>query len=519
MNPRPSSRRRSFFAAALVAFAAARSAAAAPEAPIAEVTGGAIRGVPYGPGAAFLGIPFAAPPIGPLRWSPPAPVPSWPGVRDATTPPFDGWQPDEGWNHAMVIHASEDCLYLNVVTPRWPMEGQLPVIVFVHGGGNFAGGGWEHPAIGVMLQEQGLVLVTVNYRLGIFGFFSHPGLTAESPHHASGNYALMDVRAALVWVRNNISRFGGDPESVCLMGQSAGALDICLLMASPGARGLFAKAIVESSPGVGAARTPGLRAAEDQGAAIASSLGCATVEGLRAVPARDLLAAAEARHLRGGVVVDGWVLTESPAKTFAAGREARIPLVIGTNARESSFKGTEDELRKEIDDRYGALAPKAEALYLGPDATAADPTLGDAGARYLTDTVFRLPSLLVAQWHAATGAPTWVYLFSQVPKGREGRGASHSSELAYTFGEMRSPPPGVTYGAQDRAASLEMQRLWSNFAARGDPNAAALQAWPPFDPATQTYLEILGNGSAVGHDLRAPFLALYRPLYLGELTR
>ena len=488
--------------------------------PTAEVTGGAIRGRSYGSGAAFVGIPFAAPPIGELRWKPPAPVVPWSGVREASAPSFDAYQPDEGWNHPMVVHASEDCLYLNVVTPRWPMKDRLPVVVFIHGGGNFAGGGWEHPAIGVTLQEQGLVLVTINYRLGIFGFFSHPGLTAESPHHASGNYGLMDEIAALRWVRENIGRFGGDPEKVAVMGQSAGALDILLLMASPGARGLFGRAMVESAPGVGAARPQDLAEAEKRGAGFAESLGCASIGALRSLPPGDLLAAAEKSHLRGTVGVDGWVLTEAPAVTFASGREARIPVVIGTNARESSFKGTPDELRAAIADRYGSLAPEAEALYLGPKPRDDSPSFGDPGAQFLTDSVFRLPTLLVAQWHAASGAPTWLYLVDQVPTGREQIGASHSSEIAYALGEMDSPtPPGVAYGPEDRAASAEMSRRWAAFAATGDPDAAGWPSWPRFNTAQGTYLVLRGSGSMVARHLRAPYLDLFQRLYRIQMAR
>jgi para-nitrobenzyl esterase len=480
------------------------------ESPTVDITGGAIRGISYGPGAAFVGIPFAAPPVGSLRWKPPAPVVPWSGVRDASAPAFDACQPDEGWNHPMVVHASEDCLYLNVVTPRWPMKDRLPVVVFIHGGGNFAGGGWEHPAIGVTLQEKGIVLVTINYRLGIFGFFSHPGLTAESPHHASGNYGLMDIMAALQWVRKNIAQFGGDPGRRTVMGQSAGALDILSLMASPEGQGLFARAIVESAPGVGPARPPSLRSAEKAGAIFARSVGCDSIEALRAEPAAGLLAEAEEKHLRGSIVVDGWVLTEAPAATFAGGREAKIPIVIGTNARESSFKGRTDELHEEIADRYGSLAPEAEALYLGPSAPAAPPSFGDPGAQFLTDLVFRLPTLLVAEWHAAAGAPVWLYLFDQVPKGRERLGASHSSELAYAFGEMDSPQPSVSYGSQDRAISAEMGRRWAAFASRADPNASGLGPWPKFDGPDGPYLDLGGRGIEIGRNLRAPYLELFR---------
>ena len=257
----------------------------------------------------------------------------------------------------MIANSSEDCLYLNVVTPEWPASGKLPVIVYVHGGGNYAGGAWEHLAKGVTLQNAGVVVVTVNYRLGVFGFFAHPGLSAESPEHASGNYGLQDLVAALRWVKANIAQFGGDPGNVTMMGQSAGALDICVLLASDEARGFISKAIVESAPGVGAPDTPTLSQAEASGAALAERLGCADIGALRSLDAQALLAGAEKSRMRGSVDVDGWILKEPPARTYASGREAKVPMLIGTNARESSFKGTPGELRNLVNARYGPRRP------------------------------------------------------------------------------------------------------------------------------------------------------------------
>jgi para-nitrobenzyl esterase len=488
------------------------AAAVAASAPSAAVTGGSVHGKESGAGAIFVGIPFARPPVGPFRWQPPGPIEPWPGVRAATAASFDEYQPDEGWNHPMVVHSSEDCLYLNVLTPQWPATGRRPVIVFVHGGGNFAGGGWEHLAKGVTLQDDGVVIVTVNYRLGIFGFFAHPGLTAESPHHASGNYGLQDLVAALGWVRSNIATFGGDPGNVTMMGQSAGALDICLLMASDQAKGLFTKAIIESTPGLGPQQTQTLAQAEASGAAFAAAQGCADIGALRAVPADVLLAAAEKARLRGRIDVDGWVLREPPAVTFVAGRELGLPMLIGTNARESSFKGTTDELRGLVSARYGALAQRALDLYGLSDRAQplrVDPVLGDAGAQYVTDTTFRLPTLLLAQWHSAAGASVWMYVFSQTPKGREALGASHSSELSYVFGELDSPPKGVEFGPGDRSVSNEMQRRWANFAATGNPDGNGLSAWSPFDSRNRAFLEFKGTGSGAGTQLREKYFELF----------
>jgi para-nitrobenzyl esterase len=508
--------------AACLALLGAVASARAGDAWTVSVTGGEIRGRSSGSGAVFVGIPFARPPVGAFRWQPPGPVEPWSGVCDATAPAFDEWQPDEGWNHPMVVHASEDCLNLNILAPSWPATRKLPVIVFVHGGGNFAGGAWEHPSKGVTLQDEGVVLVTVNYRLGIFGFFAHPGLTAESPQHASGNYGLEDLVSALAWVKGNIAAFGGDAGNVTMMGQSAGALDICLLMASERARGLFEKAIIESAPGLGPPETQTLSQAESEGVNFASALGCADIGSLRRVPAADLLAGAERAHLRGRIDVDGWMLREPPATTFSSGRESVLPMLIGTNARESSFGGTAGELRDLVLTHYGAKGERALELYGltgSPEASEVDPVLGDAGARFLTDTTFRLPTLLVAQWHHTSGAHVWLYVFSQTPRGREAFGASHSSEMPYVFGELGAPRAGVEYGAGDRYVSSEMKRRWANFASTGDPNGPGLPAWPPYDARSRAYIEFKGSGSTVGSDLRQEYFRLFREDFEGKLPR
>jgi len=248
---------------------------------VAETESGAVRGTPAGSAIAFVGIPFARPPVGPLRWEPPQPALSWTGVRDATRPGPACTQNSSGLVPFLApmaraygsdyteppVQSSEDCLYLNVWTPEWPVKRALPVVVWLHGGSNTAGSGTQPTYNGTSLTARGVVLVTINYRLGIMGFFSHPELTAESPHHSSGNYGLLDQIAALQWVRNNIKRFGGDPHTVTLAGESAGAINAAMLMTSPLADGLFRRVISESGPAFNRAQP--LAQAEAMGTAMA----------------------------------------------------------------------------------------------------------------------------------------------------------------------------------------------------------------------------------------------------------
>ena len=481
-----------------------------------RVTGGVIAGRPDGPGAIFAGIPFAQPPVGKLRWKPPQDVIPWSGVRPAMEPGPDAIQPEAGWNHAMVLNSSEDCLYLNVIVPDWPATRRLPVVVFIHGGGNFAGGGWEHLISGSTLQRRGVVQVTVTYRLGILGFFAHPGLSRESPVRASGNYAILDQIAALRWVRANISSFGGDPENVTLVGQSAGSYDISLLMASPLARGLFAKAIEESGIGVGPPATNTLAQEEAAGSALGAS-----IDQLRAMSPQELLSTRKDWSMCFPDV-DGWVFTEAPAATFAAGREAAVPLLLGTNAREMSFAGTPGALRDAVAKQYGERAAPALRLY-GLDGIGsmppADPVMGDVGAQFMTDITFRAPTMIAADWHRSHGSAVWMYEFSRTPIGHESAGASHSSELPYVFGEMTPNPLGSDYNAADRRISAQMQGYWVNFASSGNPNGEGLPAWPPYELSDRPFIEFTEAGTRTGHNLREPYSRFYGDWLDSQMAR
>lgn len=481
----------------------------------AKVSGGVVRGAARGKGAQFLGVPYAAAPVGALRWKPPQPVVPWSGERDATQAAPSALQPDLGWNSYQRQRQSEDCLFLNVVTPEWPAAGKRPVLVYIHGGGNMGGNGWDHLHQNMTLPEHGVVLVTLNYRLGVFGFLSHPELTAESPEHASGNYALLDQIAALRWVRENIASFGGDPAKVTVMGQSAGAQDIGLLLASPLARGLMSGAILESGPVVTLAFDYAPRVdAEKAGAEFARKIGKENLAALRAMPADELLMTAAKAEVRTGPCVDGWVLTEPPANTYASGRAAAIPVIVGSNAREFPFHGSVEDLRQQMRATFGGkLAARALRLYGADEGHAVEsmhPVLGSAGEQFVSDLVFRVPMEMVALWQSAAGRPVWRYQFSRTPIGKEAVGAGHSAELPYVFGEMVPNELGADYNAADKQLCESIQRYWVNFAATGNPNGAGVAAWPEYEGGRRAYVEFEETGVRAEEGLRREFVDLFQ---------
>src|SRR5712692_3310709 len=370
----------------------AMPASATDSAPTVAVTGGLVRGSLLAKGGAvFKGIPFAQPPVGNLRWREPVPVKSWTGVRDATALGAPCAQNSGG---RLLENSKEDCLFLNVWTPEWPAASRKPVMFWIHGGGNYAGTASSDSFDGERLARRGVVLVTANYRLGVFGFFAHPDLTRESPHHASGNYGLLDQIAALKWVHDSIAAFGGDPLNVTVFGQSAGAVDANVLMTSPLAKGLFHRVIAESGTvtrnpdaatlgmtALGAVMTvkngavtysdaPALGEAEKNGEDLAEVLkapATGSVKYLRELPAAEILKPAGAPRMSigpaNGVVVDGWIFPKAPAQVFATGREHRVPLLIGNNARERSPQTTVEDVTRAIEAMYGPLASRAFALY------------------------------------------------------------------------------------------------------------------------------------------------------------
>lgn len=498
--------------ASFLAFAVCISAAQ--QGSVVAVTGGSVRGarLPDG-GAVFKGIPYAQPPLAKLRWKPPARVKPWTSVRDAVQ--FGGTcAMNPIWGMPKVVN--EDCLYINVWTPAWPPAGLKPVMVWIHGGGNVAGSGNEN---GEAFTKNGVMLVSFNYRLGIFGFLAHPELTAESPEHASGNYGLMDQIAALQWVQENIKKFGGDPANVTIFGESAGAMDVNLLMASPMAKGLFHRVIAESGSVLLSGGAMSLTQAEQKGvefAKLAGAEGPGAIKTLRGASVEQLLAAFGKYVPPDGVpsslmvAVDGCVLPRSPAGVFASGKQIPAALIIGINAREFGGPADAAEVKKQIEGDYGDLAAKALPLYgiaTAPDGkvsqAAPDPLYGNAGAQLATDTIFRCPSMVVADWNSNAGNPTYQYQFSRGIPGYPEIGAVHASEVPYVFGNLdEKRPMRPNYEPADYAISNVMHEYWTNFAKTGNPNGTGLTAWPRYQAGTRKYLEFMDNGPIVGAQLR-----------------
>lgn len=481
--------------------------------PTVSVTTGELRGrLTSDGGAVFKGIPFAQPPVGDLRWREPLPAKPWAGVRDAAS--FGAPCVQGG---ALGEHSSEDCLYLNVWTPRWPMKRPAAVMVWIHGGGNFAGSGSEAIFNGESLARHGVVLVTINYRLGVFGFFAHPELTRESPHHVSGNYGLLDQILALRWVQNNIAKFGGDPRNVTIFGESAGSLDVNVLMASPLSKGLFERVIGESGPVVA---PPRLAAAEKKGEALAAKLnvtGSGVLARLRALSSADLeKATGQGLAYLGptlGVNVDGWLFPESPMKAFAEGREQHVDLLLGSNSQELQrpFFPMSGGLREAIAEQYGPLASKALMLYelTGTTEPQPDPELGVVMAQWATDTQFRCGSVAELVWHTTAGHTGYQFQFSRSAPGKEALGAGHGSEVAFVFGNPGTGQPPRAFDDADWRISQEMQEYWTNFAKSGNPNDGKLPHWPEFDPAKRAYIDFTNSGPIAKEGLRRQVCELY----------
>jgi para-nitrobenzyl esterase len=485
------------------------------------VAGGQVRGgLMAGGGAAFKGVPFAAPPVGDLRWRDPAPPQPWTGVKETTA-----YGPPCAQNPYFIADAAttsrEDCLYLNVWNAEWPATTSKPVMVWVPGGGNFAGAASQSGYDGESLARRGVVLVTMNYRVGMFGFFSHPAISAESARTSSGNQGLLDQITALTWVRDHIARFGGDASNVTLFGESAGALDVSALMTSPLAKGLFHKAIAQSGAVVLVGPPQTLAQAEARGRTSAAKWGLpatATAADLREVSAAAILKSEDVERDMPpnlGLTIDGHVFPQPPASIFAAGSQHAVPLIGGSNSADT-IPGAPlpADMRADMRNLYGPLAAKALPLYTGQDAV----------IQWSVDTTFRCTGILQLGWHTAAGHPGYQFQFSRVTPGRNSPGAIHASELNYVFGTLRAdaaippgnvqfpgamPPGEIKFDDVDVRVSDVMQRYWTNFAKTGDPNGDGLPQWPQFDSTRRAYIEFTDSGPVAGEGLRRAHCDLF----------
>ncbi len=474
--------------------------------PVVTVNTGELRGTAVGEqGAAFLGIPYAAAPVGALRWRAPEPASSWHGTREATGYGSACAQAAQGWNASIVATASEDCLYLNVWTPQLGKTAKMPVMVWIHGGAFTGGSGTDRVFAGDRLAAKGVVVVTINYRLGVFGFLAQPALTDEAPYKASGNYGLLDQQAALRWVQTNIGQFGGDPAKVTVFGQSAGGMSVTAALTSPLSKGLLRSAIIQSGSVIWPVRVSSLQDAEAIGQRFAGELDAAALRNLsaEALLQRWTRFASDSPGAFLGPIVDGHVLLADPSATFARHEEHRVPLMIGNNAREGLGRVSDEQLPKAIEEFYGELAPQASKLYLG---AASDPVTGTPAAQWVTDTSLRCGAVITAARHAATGLPVFSYQFEQSLPGRERDGAAHSYELPYVFGNLLEQGAfGGHFTPADRALSDVMVSYWTNFARNGDPNGPGLPRWPQLTQNERSYVRL---SSAVpgnvlsGRDLR-----------------
>jgi para-nitrobenzyl esterase len=467
----------------------------------------------------FKGIPFAAPPVGALRWKPPQPVPKWSGVRDASKfgnvciQPDQRKAPQPRLNLAVMDGSppvSEDCLYLNVWTPAASASDKLPVMLYGVGGAFTEGAGSVPLYDGDALARKGVVVVTMNYRLGPFGFFVHPALTAESPHKASGNYGLMDMLASARWVKDNIAAFGGDPSNVTVFGQSAGAMAIASLVASPEAKGLFRRAISQSGAWMGLGmRAGGMTSraqAEETGAKAAGNI--ATAEQLRAMSADDVTA----KLRSAGMLVDGWVIPEDPTVTFANGRQNAVDVLVGSNKDEGSFFNqpvTSAQFEERARMSWGDLA--GEYLKLYPHATDTE-AAKSTGENTGDGTYWHMR--LFADYQAKKGNKAYLYYFAQNPPNEAGRPpfpAAHASELPYVFGNLGqlplfpdgSDPKLAAASAPDRKLADTMSSYWVNFARSGDPNGRGLPVWKAHQAGNQQDGMLLDADPASEH-LPAP---------------
>lgn len=478
---------------------------------------GLLSGV-EGPGSvSYKGVPYAAPPQGEMRWRSPVPPLPWDGVRkaDAFGPPCMQ-APLRGMTALSGI-SREDCLYLNIWTPKGaPKPAKLPVMLWIHGGGFINGAASSPTYSGEQIAARGVILVSINYRLGPFGFLAHPELTAQSAHRSSGNFGLEDQLAALRWVSDNISAFGGDPANVTIFGQSAGGASVFALLTSPKAQGLFARAIIQSGAVGGSFAAGSRELAEQHGVAFAAGQ---PIDALRRMDAQAIID----RHAntipsgaRFGPVIDGYLIEQSPMEALSDPQRSPVALLVGSNAREGLVVIPNDALPAAIAKAFGDNSQKALQAYglAGGGTGLVDSLLGSPAQQFSTDSTFRCGNVEAAGRNSRSGAPTWQYQFEQFVPGKETQGAAHSFEVPYVFGNLSSTGfSAADYDDDDRRLSAMMLAYWTNFAISGDPNGSGLPDWPSYTSRQTRYLRLSSDYPAAAKadsDLRGALCPLFQ---------
>jgi para-nitrobenzyl esterase len=492
--------------------------AAQSKAVVVRTTAGILRGTTVGDVDIFMGVPYAAAPVGEFRWRPPQPFPAWQGERDATI--FGASCAQAGWPRGsgkIADGSSEDCLFLNIWRPASARPGaKLPVMVWIHGGA-FVGGNGN--TSGDQFARQGVILMTFNYRLGRLGHFAFPALSDEHPEEPKGSYAFMDQIAALRWVKQNIASFGGDPENITIFGFSAGGVSIHSLLTIPSAKGLFQKAISHSGGGRDgvltgrpinkenasqyypvSAETVGINFARKHGI---EGTDAAALAKLRTLKVEEIVDDGQENDGQGGPriysgpILDGKFVVETAESAYKGGRQARVPLMIGNNSAEIGGPFVNASTSKEeLFSMFGELKDEAKAAY-DPDG---NKEFAEVQTRFNTDKVWAEPARFTAGIYAAKGDPAYIFLFSYVPAAMKERmkyGPGHGTDISYVFDNLRAPN-GTTVAPEDKEVARMMNAYWVNFARTGNPNGSGLTDWPAYSPKKNEILDVQADGKPVG---------------------